>query len=108
MLDALASSENESQGFHDLGFLMVRLMELGHSLVNSKSLEPQKPEVWKEEVKGFLQKPQECSGETLWQVIQVPTNTACSMLTVLGCLSETVTGQPLFQTSCTSHGKPNP
>ncbi len=68
MLSDVASAGVEKQDLRDLGLLMIRLMELGTSLTNPKSLELQAPEKWKDQIKIFLRKTQECSGETLLQV----------------------------------------
>ncbi|KAL6716966.1 hypothetical protein ACLMJK_004879 [Lecanora helva] len=57
-------AENERQDFQDLGLLMVRLMEAG---TGHDGLELMKPEKWNNEIKRFLKKTQECSGEELEQ-----------------------------------------
>ena len=47
---------------------MIRLMELSTALIAPDHLELKNPEKWKDEIKSFLQKTKECSGETLQRV----------------------------------------
>ena len=67
MLHDVVSSGNEKEDFRDLGRLMIRLMELGHSLVNPRALELEDPGKWNDQIKSFLHKLANYGGETLRQ-----------------------------------------
>ena len=68
MIDAKPSIGNQQMDVRALGYLMVRLMELGTSLMDPQSLELKHPDRWDGATRTFLAKTEHSSADDLLKV----------------------------------------